>query len=86
MRGVLLLSLEGPPWALAEGMSWAEMGALEPEFPGLPDLHLEGSWPPVQLWEGLSISLFVSHCLIWVFLSPQLSKWVGLLPVLQTGF
>ena len=43
MRGVLLLSLEGPLWALAGGMSRAEMGVLEPEFQGLPDLQLEGS-------------------------------------------
>ena len=88
MRGVLLLSLEGPLWALAGGMSRAEMGVLEPEFQGLPDLQLEGSWPPVQLWGGggVSVYLSVSHCLIWVFLSPQLSKWVRPLPVLQTGF
>lgn len=94
VRGVLLLSLEGPLWALAGGMSRAEMGALEPEFLGLPDLQLESSWPPVQLCGGgglsggvcLSLCPFVSHCLIWVFLSPQLSKWVRPLPVLQTGF
>lgn len=70
VRGVLLLSLEGPLWALAGGMSRAEMGALEPEFLGLPDLQLESSWPPVQLcggggsfWGGLSISLSVCESL-----------------------
>ena len=62
MRGVLLLSLEGPPWALAGGMSRAEMGVLEPEFPGLPDLQLEGSWPPVQLWGGVGVPVYLSVC------------------------
>lgn len=70
MGGVLLLSLEGPPWALAEGMSWAEMGALEPEFPGLPDLHLEGSWPPVQLWGSFYLSVCESLPYLGVPVTP----------------